>query len=251
MERRGQMSVFFIVAIVIVAIVIAFVLIRNGTISNVFRQNAESRAGFSGEVEDINGRISNCLTNVSAEALDVAGAQGGYYHKPEHYLEINGTFYTYYAFQGLSKSPNLAIIEDELANYVDDNSNRCAVNNSEVYVKYDKSHTKVMINNNFTYFSVDFPITIEKGNQTSRIDKFDLRIASKIKDMINVSGWMSDEYNKNSTFFCVSCLEELAREKDLYVEMIRYNNDTTVIMLQTNITSSPRLFIFLNKYGKK
>ena len=88
MRKRGQLTVFVIVGIVIIIVaVLIFYLIyeRNRTKldSEFFAQQ-----NIKPDINLIEAGIISCMSETSRSSLDVIGVQGGFYKKPERYYDL-------------------------------------------------------------------------------------------------------------------------------------------------------------------
>ena len=91
MKKRGQATIFIIIAIVIVAIIISLIVFKNSSTKE--NQGAEyfKSQGLQPSINNIQDFIIDCLETTSKDALIKIGLQGGYNNPPElsHDMEWN------------------------------------------------------------------------------------------------------------------------------------------------------------------
>ena len=59
---------------------------------------------------------------------------------------------------------------------------------------------------------------------------------------------MTESHEVNSAMYCISCVSDMAKEKDVYVNF-NHNGLNTLVTISENVTSSePYYFRFVNKY---
>ena len=108
--KKGQVAVFVILGIVIVAGII--LLIRPDVL----------KAGVSSEVEPIYSFVQQCLDETSRQAVIYVSERGGYYNVPEQsFAETT----PYYLYEGTNLMPSKGIIAEELSLYVNENIGYC------------------------------------------------------------------------------------------------------------------------------
>ena len=88
MHKRGQVTLFIILGIVIIVAVVIFFYVKSNNLNVPFF----STNIFSG----LDHNIETCVEEVAVDGLYLTGMQGGYYKiigKQEHYLNYNIPYY--------------------------------------------------------------------------------------------------------------------------------------------------------------
>jgi hypothetical protein len=83
MSKRGQITIFVIIAIVIVVAIAAFFLIKSQTSS--FNKSIPS------DIQPVYHYVDTCFKNSFEESLFLVGLQGGYTASPQNSLQTNLT----------------------------------------------------------------------------------------------------------------------------------------------------------------
>lgn len=249
MEKRGQLSVFVIVAIVIIAIVVAFVLLKqNGIILG--RDNTAAYT-FGQYTEEINSRFMNCFENESKNALNFIGLQGGYYKNPGRAIKTTYGFIPYYVYLNDEIFVNNTLVEQSISYYINEKAVKCVPKNYEnrIDIRIGEPKSEVVINNESTNIKLKMSIIIESANESKKIEDFSIRIKSNITQMIEVANWLSERYKNDSEMICTSCLDELSRENGVYTVMIQLNSsDSIVSMVVLDNETWPERFNIAHKY---
>ena len=123
---RGQMTIFVVIALVIVAGILVFLLVK-GNISG----------GISKNLEPVYNYYDSCINEKTREAIDAAGSQGGYVNPPNYvpgseyapsssqlnFLGFPVPYWFYVSENGVVKEqvPKKADIEKQIADYVKNN----------------------------------------------------------------------------------------------------------------------------------
>ena len=142
MQKRGQVTLFIIVGIVIILLVVLAVSFRS-ELSDFFSDLTGSETIVAEQLQPIQNYLDTCLEDVSLEAIELLAAQGGYIHIPKdkypisvrnifsNYLEllpgVNVVYWFYEDGVGnqLNQVPTIQGMEQELENYIVDKFQEC------------------------------------------------------------------------------------------------------------------------------
>ena len=243
---RSQTTIFIIIAIVIV--VVAALIIFLGGFSG-----GEKPPIFKSQIDQIKDNVVKCSRDNARDGIKRIGLQGGYYNKPEYAEDLGWAFIPYYYFQGNIFLPNKTVIEQQVSSYVDDQMVYCLQNIPMVdyTMTYDKPKTRATISPGKIRLVVDLPIVIAKGEQVTNFQLRDSEIVynSSLYEIYEVADFITKTHKENDTLFCASCVVDMAKDRNLYVDLIDYKDSSTMVMLSENWSyKEPYLFEFLNKY---
>ncbi len=259
MEKRGlssksQVTIFIIIAIVLVGTgAIAYYLTKTASPTDKYFLQSDVKPGYDNVINSIH----ECMKMTCMDSLDLVGIQGGYYNEPQEYFDLGWAILPYYYKEGSFLMPSNTVIQNELSAYVDDNLNYCldSINVSNFGLSYTKPKTKAVISDGMVKFSIDMPISIRKADKTARLELKDDSISqsSKIYQMIEIAKYITDSHKEDPDMICISCVADMARARNLYVDMLDFgDNSTTLVVVSTNQTEMyPAVFEFLNKYPEK
>ena len=253
MNVRAQISVFVIVAIVIVAIVIGFVYLNQSGSGNEL-EGVLSKLGVSSSASVIQSSISNCLEETSKDALVLVGIQGGFYNQPKKSFDLGWAFIPYYYDQGEFLMPSKKEIEEELGSYVDENLKSCInnLNFMDFEVSSKLSKTSVEINEGEVSFEIDLTMGFSKEEVSVeyKLENQPLVIDSQLYEILEVAQYITDSHKEDPEMICINCVADMAKIRNLYVDMIDFSDEVTVLnVISENVTSAdPYVFEFLNRY---
>jgi len=232
-SNYAQVSIFIIVGLVIIAIVIGIIFFNKqekGTnISEEFFSSLETKSEFS----SLSNSILNCMEEVTRESLFYIGLRGGYYDRPENYYDLDFVFIPYYYYNGILNIPSKEIIQEEIGKYVDDNLEDCF--NQEIKTKDINTHVKIEeINVNFV---INSKINFKKEDSVFLVDLREHPVSHKssLNDIIDVADYFVEERTKE--MICVSCLEDLLIEKDVFLNSIDLEKQNELVIISENRTS--------------
>jgi hypothetical protein len=191
MNKRGQLTIFILIAILIVTAVSSVFILRDSLIFTKIPKNAEP----------IYNSFFYCLEETGDIATLVVLAQGGTYEKGNL-----SKFNIYKLAKPISKNDSLKEIErnegygftkenlgNSIEEFIKDSFNYCIdsvdFTRFDQEVVFDKFDINVDVKNKFIIMNLDFPIIVNKGNVSLYMENFVYR---KKIDM----GTMEDVVNK-------------------------------------------------------
>ena len=100
-------------------------------------------------------------------------------------------------------------------------------------ITYKEPRTTVTIDKSIVSFIVDMPLTIKKGDNTMTVQLKDLpiKVNSSLYEILEVANYITNSHKENPDRICITCIAEMAEERNLYVDMfaIPGNSILTVI----------------------
>ena len=251
-SKTSQTTIFIILAIMILTIAIFFYVKTYSQKQDLGREYFEKNR-LQPSIKNIQNFIIDCHEETSKQSLITIGIQGGYFNKPKYYFDMKNNFIPYYYYEGQILMPSKTIIENELSNYIDNNIESCLdkIRFQNFQLEYSKPKTETMIAPGKATFTTNLPVKIkhEENKIDFELDKYPLELNSSLYEIIEVSEYITNSHKENPELMCVNCIAEMSKERQLYVDFIAFQEDTTLVMLLENRTmSEPYIFEFLNKY---
>jgi len=168
MFKRGQISVFIILGIVIVAGVAFFLFSQ---------QETATESEPTPETAPIKLFIDSCISKVAEEGLFFIALQGGYYNAPQLSRPYSFITVPYYWDNQNSFIPSKNVIEGELSKYIDDNLPDCfgdfeSFKEEGFDFELEDVSSDVTIAPNLVSVNVLYPIKITKGASISSLRRF-------------------------------------------------------------------------------
>jgi hypothetical protein len=218
--KKGQVTIFIIVAILIVGLGVTFFVFRDNL--NIGKPSLE--------IAPINTKIISCLESTSEEGINYVSLRGGYYTIPNSlYFSYFTDEVPYYYINSKLNIPSIARIESELRNYVIENLKDCINISSFEEQGFDITEGNLSVSINVDEDSVEvktnYPLAIKKGEDTSKLKEFNVDVISSLNRLYDASGEIANLYNKNPGFVCLNCLEDAS---------IKYNVEARATSLTDN-----------------
>lgn len=202
LKKRSQITVFMILAAIIILSVSIFVFLREKQV--IFQP--EIVTPF--EIEPIKKYVETCAMGLAADAVEVIGLQGGYLNVPEEIISEKTSYIDFgygifavpfWYFDGEMRIPPLDFIKTEIENYVSENLEECIKGFSPFSFKYDfktedEPEAELEFLEGSMLIHVDYPVRIKDkyANKAARLEEFSAVVPVDLKsayDLANRTMW--------------------------------------------------------------
>lgn len=198
-NKKGQMAIFVIIAIVVVAGILAYVIVRSN-----FGAGSVPR-----ELSSVYEYYDSCIKEKARQALDVAGSQGGYVIPPNYvpgseyapssnqlnFLGFPVPYWFYVSANGIMREqvPTRQEIEEQVADYVKEGIGNC--NYDLLYqqgfsIEFGNPTVRVSIADDKTTVSVDANVIASKEDVSGSKKVHSVELTSSFgklyKDALNI-----------------------------------------------------------------
>ncbi len=196
LNKRSQITIFIIVAIILVALVAGFFLLR-GKIS--LQQIPK-------DLVPVYDYYSSCIEERTNGAINLAETQAGYIYVPEFergnelypsssQLDFYGFAVPYWSYTSISgqdkqQVPGKTAIEKQIATYLESEIPKCDFNefrNKGIIVERGSVSVNVKINDNSLEINVDEPLAVSFGEENSIKSSYKVSVASKLGKLYNTA----------------------------------------------------------------
>ncbi len=212
-SKRGQVTIFIIIAIILIAAVALYFVFRDKiSIDNI-----------PSEIEPVYINIISCLEETIEEGVEYLVLHGGYYEVPK---SISITYFTedipYYYLNSREYVPSVERVERELKNYIHNYLSNCL--NFEDFEEqgYEIREGDLLVSVNIKEEEIrtklDYPLTLTKGDSTKSLREFESIIEFNIPKFIETSQEIVSSYSEKPGFVCMTCLEEISEVQNVEIK---------------------------------
>lgn len=221
--KKGQVTLFIIIGIVLLFTVGIFVFIQQS-------RDYVNPDLIEPELAPINNYVKECIALTTEDAVGLLGLQGGYIEIPE---EIGWEKYAYikvdrdglfkiplWYHNSLSRIPSVEFMENEISNYFNNNIGEClrdfaAFENTFEIKELKKIKTKTTIQQDNVFVEIDYPLKInDKGRRkVSYIREFSEAVPVRLKEAYDLAVKIMQQENKDMYF------------EDVTMELMTMNDD--------------------------
>lgn len=212
-QKRGQLTLFIFMTVVVVVAIVAYSLFDFGVTSS---------AGVDSEVSEVYDATQFCIEDVSGKALLDVGVSGGYFNLPEM---SNDLFMPYYMYEGENLMPSLETIEEELALYVEALATVCTRKAYASMPRYDVAAesmkvTTMVTEDDTVEFVVSYPLSVMKGETVYYIDQeYSVSFPVRLYTMYSVASSIVREHDIEPRALCINCAGDLAYENLVFIDL--------------------------------
>lgn len=245
-NKRGQLTIFIIVAILIIAGIVLFLTLKDKKVSN--------ETNYPTQATPIVNYVQQCLDTVSKEVVyDVA--EGGGYYLPLHGLSTEDLGIAYYKKGDSYHIPSQDKIEQEMSKYILINFLNCT-NNFSTFKDYKIDRGKPVAKTQITQDNVNinlyYPLTIKKGNFSFEINSFNTKFESPFGLLYD----SAKEYIKQESTgkdICITCVLDIEKEFNVDISSLRLGNNTVMFVFtdvkQRDLDPGEKIkYAFANEY---
>ena len=118
-------------------------------------------------------------------------------------------------------------------------------------LNYKNIKTKTTITNGYVNFLIDSSIVIESEGRSIIYELKDnpIKKSSKLYGILEIAKYITDSHREDPNMICINCLANMAEERNVYVDMLDFIDNSTLIVISENSSyENPYYFEFLNKY---
>lgn len=226
MRKRGQVSVFVVVGIVLLLLVASYLAYRFIVLEDLFEQRKQDIARLPSQFQPVASYLDACVQNIALDALAVVGAQGGYLDVPVDPIptspfapvpraldvlptgELKVPLWFREAGNGIYELnvPQKEEVEASIASYVNENFPRCMDNLTTFFNEGytllglgNEVETRVNMQPEFVDVYVEFPITLSVDNVEFTLTEYLGRVETQFGEMYDAAVEILE--NENEGFY--------------------------------------------------
>lgn len=208
MEKRGQITVFIIVGIVLIILVGLFFVMRYSTTFFTPKEIVPV------EAQPIQRAIDNCVRDLSLEAIEIIGTTGGFIRYPDY---IDDDYFAslriapfdsikmpYWYYEGESRIPSEDLMIEEINYHVRSNLRECVDDLEEFKEEFDIKErglieSKTTLTPKNVIVEVDYPIEVADkfGNKITDMTKHIVTHNIKLKEVYDVAAEIMRKENRD------------------------------------------------------
>jgi len=219
MFKRGQVTIFIIVAILIVSMVVLFFIFRNNTTSR----------GIPQEITPFHTNLQSCLESSGEEGIHYLAAHGGYKDVPINSSIINFIDeIPYYYLDNKKILPERSTIERELEKYVSNNIEDCL--NLEDFGEqgFNISMEPYTIFANINKKDIEIELTssirVIKGEESAALKNVEVEFKNDFNNLYEVSIEIVESYSQKPGFICLTCLDKIIENYGVNINSLPVND---------------------------
>lgn len=251
-EKRGQLTIFIIVGIMIVLGIVLYFYLGGDLLGE---------ARYDTKVETLRENVLDCFKETYSSSLIFTSYQGGYLNVPEPKETISGYFFSmdipYYYHEG---ELNIPTIEDLKRNLKDASNLGISVcmenvntNNTYDSVIFGEHYTEIIIEEGEVIFTTNVNMNVGYDGKSVIVDlgKTPQPIESDLLNMHTLATFIAEFLKTDNEWMPYSDIVEKSREYDLYANILGSEDGrtSTIQIMSLKEGYSPTIYQFTNKYS--
>ena len=233
MNKRGQITIFVIVGVLIVSLVFGF----------FFFSKEVSNDLNSVEAEEVYAFIQNCVEESAKYALVDFGDNGGSYSYVDSIYSF--PYSVPVLVDGEKELPSIEDFENDLGLYMSENIYLCLeemdFSNEGILVSVDDVSAKTSIGNNVILFDVSVPTTvsIEGLEGSTTFEEFSTSVEPiYIPKILDFLYWVVSQRELYPSSICLTCLSNKMDETGFHIEMYESGVENEFVYVVTDSKSN-------------
>jgi hypothetical protein len=207
MKRRGQVTIFIILAIVLIVLVISYFIFKDQI----------NKSFVDKDFAEIQTFVQSCADSSGEQAIVNSAKKGGFYDPA--FISEEGV--SYYKFNDKWNNPSKEELENNLALEFRDLFLVCLDNFSnltEYKISKGEIQTFSALGRDFVKFEVNYPLSISFGEKSANFESFSSKTKINYLNLYSATAEYS-EVSKNSNGICLTCLSEVLEKYNLKAEV--------------------------------
>jgi len=251
MLKRGQVTIFLIVGIVLLALFAGiFYLVSKGTTSEI-KVSEETAIDDLGIKPRIAAYVQSCLKEVAPPGIYLLGMQGGtiFADDPTKALITENGIIDYGYLNGAS-GMSLIEMEKELNRYIEQNLPICLGNFSEFYPELEVTPGELKadsnIRNNDIVIDLNYPLQVEKDQDVTTVKSFSYTFSLRLGQMITQAQDIIKEKNLHPDSINIIP----PNKPEFFISSFPFSPDTIIYSISDNLSVidyAPLTFMFAIK----
>ncbi|MEA3429777.1 MAG: hypothetical protein U9R08_00740 [Nanoarchaeota archaeon] len=214
--KKGQITIFIIVGIVMLVAVALFVVLR-------FTGPEESLELNVGAVESF---VEECLEKSATDGIKLMAGQGGYILLPEEYIDTNYSDVPYLYDEGAILTLSRKQLSEELDSYVNEFVPLCLNNLNAFKDQFDvvigKPNASSLINDDNVIMNLQYPVIVSSGDISRELSKFNTKINVPIGKDFDIVNTIVASIADNPNYIDMTLLQEF----DVNVTLLPYDENS-------------------------
>jgi len=250
--KKGQVTIFIILGILILGIVLGFMFLVKGGVEEELE--VEKEEALPADVAGVKLFVESCLEQTIHDAIYLVSGQGGYYETPELYFDYVGFKIPYYFDQEPLKVPNRELTKNEIKNYVEDNLDGCLedFNNFPTYeIVVGERELEVEIAPQKVIVWLKMSLQWQIGDKNNELKMFQVESPAELGQAMELSAEIVEIQKERPNQIRMSDLVEMGDEGEMFIDLVHVNNTVFYKLKYPNsvYNKGDYLFTFAMKYN--
>src|SRR3989344_2109076 len=250
MDKKGQVTLFIVLVMVIFSILILVYSLENGAIDRIKQSGILRAVIVSGDEADIKQSVESCMKSVGSDGLLLVGLQGGKIFPDKYYL-YEGIKVSYASYEGKNVLASRNEAERDLEYYYVHFLPNCIASLNRHDINKGNLTVNVEIKNDSVNVALNYPMNIIQNEQTTRI-KYDYNAIFNVRlgKMLDAANRLAAKTSKRENNIDIDYILKIG--DDFYVNMAKKDNIVLYVLVdrERKLNNANYTFMFAEKFKK-
>lgn len=225
MFKRGQLTIFIILTIILIGIIILFFTFQDDLIKRSLSPEAESISNF----------VYSCIEETAKKGDFFLAMRGGYFNLPDNYF-TGFPVTSYWLYKCEDNFPNKEIIENEISEYIDSQLDYCLLSYDfpeKVKFGHKEIKTKIKEEKSVISIQVNMPTSIILENSVVYLKDYNYEPEEiNLMKFLLVSNKLVNVVKKDYSYLDFTSLFLISDENEIDLSIDSYNENTFIFKLK-------------------
>ena len=185
MNKKGQITLFIVLGIVILLVFLFVYFLESGYISKT--KNFAKSFGLISDKDAVKNFVDSCMEETGKNALTLVGLQGGYV-LPKNYAEIENIRVNYGYYEKKNVLVTKEALEEEIKKYFELFMPACVDDLKNYNLVKENMTVNASVSEMLVSMNARYPISIVKGDSKIVVDpKYAVRYRIRLGKMIDIA----------------------------------------------------------------
>ncbi|HME87574.1 MAG TPA: Ig-like domain-containing protein [Candidatus Nanoarchaeia archaeon] len=249
MSKRGQLTLFIIIGIILVFSTAVIIYLQQQVETAGFE--GDELSAFSNEVQPVKLFVDKCLADVAIPGIYYMGTQGGYISPPLESLLTESSVIPYYYNKGTNSIPTLAALENQLADHIEASLPICTDRFKQFPHEITEGEIRatVKILDQRILVKAFYPVTVKLLDGTEETaENFALDIPIRMGHIYDVAKSVVERQVADPEKLDLAYLSSF----DVAVDVLPYDGSTNILAItdaRSSVENVRYQFFFANNYA--
>ncbi|MEM4245153.1 MAG: hypothetical protein QW404_01795 [Candidatus Nanoarchaeia archaeon] len=252
MSKRGQLTVFMIIGVVLVVVIAIMVVYRSAITETINKEVLQKEVSLPPDVQKVRDYVQDCIEDASPMLLYQIGAQGGLLVFTENKGFTKDDVYIAYGYyKNKNVLPSLGDFENDYAKFMNNYLPIClsAGEFGKLEVVPLKPSTNLEFFDDKVRVTVDYPLTVnQEGGVYNLRDAYKVEYPLRIKFMHDIGDRIIKKVESDPKNIDISYLLDLGVDVTIYP----YDKDVIIYSIQDTksvVGDTPYVYRFVVRFG--
>ncbi|MEA3378258.1 MAG: hypothetical protein U9Q69_01325 [Nanoarchaeota archaeon] len=189
--KRGQISLFILIGIVVIAIIGLGIYFRSSSL----KLTSESEQLLPVKVQNFKDNFISCTNTLVKDNIGIAGIQGGYLILPEDIFEDEDLALPFYYDKGQNKALSIEDVKNHLNEGITISLPLCADEESfpKLIIERGELDVKIIMDDFATMAIINYPLTITQNEETFALQEpYEIEFPVRLKTIIEAANGITE-----------------------------------------------------------